>query len=121
WNPLEHAMTRFRLSTFLALMTLASGAAAGGAWPEAGAAVEGQRDARGWPVVPNLSAVGRGEIVPTVEIGRYPALEGESGEATVARVAQVARAFTVEKGFEACALVCKNAHGQVGLVLTTNF
>lgn len=90
-------------------------------WPEAGESVRGQVDGHGWPVVPDLSRVGRGERVPLVEVRTVLPLDGESRIETIARAGAIAEGYTRQSGFEACALVCENAQGQVGLRLTTSF
>ena len=115
-------MTGARCVLLLTLASLALGVAAQEPWPVAGAQVAGQRDARGWPVVPNLSRVGRGERVPAPAEVAVVLPEGDETPAqTLARAGALAARYTRESGFEACALVCKTSQGQAALRLTTNF
>lgn len=115
-------MSRARLALLLILPCLALGVGAQEPWPVAGESVAGQRDAHGWPVVPDLSRVGRGERAPrAAEVAQVLPLPRETDEQTLARAGAVAAGYTQASGFEACALVCKTAQGQVALRLTTNF
>lgn len=114
-------MNALRMTVFTALLVWAGAVVGQSPWPEAGLDVRGMRDAAGWPVVPDLIQVGRGQTVPTVEIDEIVARDGEGFEQTVARAATVAAAFTRQRGFEACALVCTNGQGQAAMRLTTNF
>lgn len=114
-------MTLFRLLFFAALLTGTGLVWGQTPWPEAGAHLRGQLDAQGWPVVPDLTKVGRGETVPTVLVREVVASEGETFEQTLVRASSVAATFTRQSGFEACALVCTNNLEQGGFRLTTNF
>lgn len=110
-----------RLLLLLSLLTASLAVGAQAPWPEAGLEVRGQRDSQGWPLVPDLSKVGRGETIPTVVVAEVVAHQGEGFGATMGRAAKLSAAFTRERGFEACALVCRNGQGELGMKITTNF
>lgn len=112
---------RAALCSLLVLFLAFASAQAKAPWPEAGEQVRGQVDAHGWPVVPDLSRVGRGERVPRVEVATILPLQGEVPLDTIARAGRVAEDYTRHAGFEACAIVCQNEAGQAALRLTTNF
>lgn len=115
--------TFFTSTLFLLLAT--SAAYASPPLPEAGLSVRGQVDAHGWPVTPDLSKVGRGEVVPTVIIAEILPHAQETPLDTIERAAKVAGDYTSAKGFEACATICKavNLEGSVSVALRlhTNF
>lgn len=73
-----------------------------------------------FPATPDLRKVGRGQPVPETVLAQVLPAPGETAESTVARAATLARAYTAQEGFEACAMVCRNPDGQVALRLTTN-
>ena len=84
-------------------------------------ALSGQAMA-GWPATPDLRRVGRGDPVPTTHLATIVATGTDRGAEldAIRKAAAVTVTYTQDKGFEACARVCRAPNGRVGLLVTTN-
>lgn len=69
------------------------------------------------PVTPDLSKVGRGDLVPRTELGL---VIGPPNQALIEAATRL-RAFTKATGFEGCAQVCEAPDGRWAFPLRTNF
>jgi hypothetical protein len=70
-----------------------------------------------YPVAPDLSKVGRGQLVPEARIEHIIAPR----EQALAKAAASLHAFTKATGYEGCAQICESTDGRLSLLLKTNF